>query len=135
SVPHIRWANVTPEEPMTEPINVKVVIGTGHTEVRVAGEIDVLTAPRLRAHLAGAIDNDPRRLIVDLTDVSFIDSSGLHALVGAAHRLEPGAFGIITRRDNVLRVFSISGIDRIIPIFSSIDQAVAGLNAQPSGVE
>jgi anti-sigma B factor antagonist len=120
---------------MTQPISVQVVTSPGHTEVRVGGEIDMLTAPRLGAYLTRAIDNDPRRLIVDLTDVSFIDSSGLHVLVRAANRIGTSAFGIITRRDNVLRVFSISGIDRIISIFASIDQAVAALNAEPSRVE
>jgi anti-anti-sigma factor len=64
-----------------------------------------------------------------------MDSSGLHVLIAAANRLGPGAFGIITRRDNVLRVFSISGVDRVIPIFASIDRAISGLNAEPSSVE
>jgi hypothetical protein len=44
---------------MTQPITLQVLTAPGHTEVRVGGEIDLLTAPRLRAHVARAIDKGP----------------------------------------------------------------------------
>jgi anti-sigma B factor antagonist len=114
---------------MTQLISVQVVKAPGHSEVRVAGEIDMLTAPRLRANLDTAMGHEPSRIIVDLTHVSFIDSSGLHVLIGTFHRVGPEAFGVVTRHPNVLRVFSISGIDAMIPVFESIEAATANLEA------
>jgi anti-sigma B factor antagonist len=119
-------------EPMTEPIRVQVVAVWSHTEVRVWGEIDMLTAPRLRAEIDAAIEDGPRLIIVDLTHVSFIDSSGLHVLIAACQRLGPRAFAVVTLRDNIRRVFAISGVDNMIPIFESINAAVAGLNTEPT---
>jgi anti-anti-sigma factor len=113
---------------MTELISMEVVKAPGHSEVSVAGEIDMLTAPRLRANLDTAIDQAPGQVIVDLTQVSFIDTSGLHVLIAAFHRLGPSAFGVVTRRPNILRVFSISGVDGMIPIFESIEAAIAYLD-------
>lgn len=113
---------------MTQPIRVHLVTSPDQTVVQVWGEIDVLTARSLQTTIDKALDTEPPRVVVDLTHVSFIDSSGLHVLIGAFHRLGSGAFAIIAQRPNVLRVFSISGIDRVIPVFASIDEATTGLD-------
>jgi anti-sigma B factor antagonist len=57
------------------------------TVLEVAGEIDITSAPRFRARLIGLIDSDCRSIVIDLSPVEFIDSTGLGVLIGARRRL------------------------------------------------
>ncbi|WP_456551153.1 STAS domain-containing protein [Blastococcus sp. SYSU D00813] len=65
---------------------------TGHTDaggrVAVTGEVDCSTAPRLTSCIDSLLAAAPRELVVDLTEVTFLDSAGLHALVTAHARAE-----------------------------------------------
>ena len=53
--------------------------------IHVAGELDMLTGPRLKQHLSGLLATRPARLIIDLSEVSFLGSTGLAVLIGARH--------------------------------------------------
>jgi anti-sigma B factor antagonist len=53
--------------------------------IHIAGELDMLTGPRLEEHLCGLLDTRPERLIIDLSQVSFLGSNGLSVLIGAQH--------------------------------------------------
>jgi anti-anti-sigma factor len=95
---------------MSEPFWVQVTTATGYTLVRVGGEIDLCTAPELRAEVYAAIAYGARELIVDLTDVTFIDASGLHVLAYALRQLGSQGVRVVARRTNVRRVFTIRGM-------------------------
>ena len=86
------------------------------------GEIDVYTAPELKAQLGEAIDSGCINVIVDLEGVSFIDSSGLGVLVSALRRARErdGAVRIVCTRENILKIFRITGLDKVFPIFSDV---------------
>ena len=56
--------------------------------VRVAGEIDLVTAPKLEGVLAEVIESEPSRVLLEFRDVSFLDSSGIRVLVQARRSLE-----------------------------------------------
>jgi len=64
-------------------------------------------------------------VIVDLGGVAFIDSSGLGVLVSALRRARErdGSVRIVCTRDNVLKIFRITGLDKVFPIFSDITEA------------
>jgi len=94
-------------------------------ELTLAGEIDVYTAPNLKKELVALIEGGCSNVIVDLEGVAFIDSSGLGVLVSALRRARErdGSVRIVCSRDSVLKIFRITGLDKVFPIFSDISEA------------
>ena len=97
-------------------------------------EIDIINAPELRAALLQAAARGHRTLVADLTRTRFCDSSGLHALL-AAHkraRAEGGEILLVIPGTAVLRALALTGIDRMIPNFTSLEEALAQTPANGS---
>jgi anti-sigma B factor antagonist len=88
--------------------------------VAVGGELGLGAAPELEATVNRLLGSDVTSLIVDLTDVTFIDSSGIRVLVSATNRLRAtgGSLEIVCTDPNVLRIFEIVGLDRHLSIRS-----------------
>jgi anti-sigma B factor antagonist len=100
---------------------------SGVPVVTAPEEIDITSAPDLRSALVDAAARGHGTLVVDMTQTQFCDSSGLHTLL-AAHRraqAEGGALMLVISASPVLRIFAVTGIDRMIPSFTSLDQALA----------
>ena len=99
----------------------------GVTVVHVGGEIDVYTAPMLREHLDEHIAQGRRHLVVDLEEVPFMDSTGLGVLVGRLKlvRVNKGTLSLVCSSERILKVFSITGLDKVFQIFASLDDALA----------
>lgn len=93
--------------------------------VVLEGEVDVYTAPRLKEELVSAIEDGCVNVVVDMEAVGFIDSSGLGVLVSALRRARErdGAVRIVCTRDNILKIFRITGLDKVFPIFSDAEEA------------
>lgn len=89
------------------------------------GEVDVYTAPQLKAELVTSIEGGCANVIIDLERVGFIDSSGLGVLVSALRRARErdGVVRIVCTRDNILKIFRITGLDKVFPIFGDIVEA------------
>lgn len=94
-------------------------------KVTLEGEVDVYTAPRLKEELTSLIAGGCHFLIVDMEKVAFIDSSGLGVLVSALRRAreKDGAIRIVCTREGVLKIFRITGLDKVFPIFSDAAEA------------
>ena len=94
--------------------------------IEVSGEIDVYTAPKLREAIIAAIDRGNTRLIVDIEKVAFLDSTGLGVLVGALKRVraDNGSLDIVCTSDRLLRIFDITGLDRVFQLHRSVDQII-----------
>ena len=101
----------------------------GATVLEVAGEVDVYTAPTLRQNLRDATSVGTPRIVVDMTDVSFLDSTGLGVLVGAMGRVREaeGAMRLVVSSDHILKVLRITGLDGLIPVDQDVDAALAAL--------
>ena len=93
--------------------------------VRVGGEVDVYTSPSLKSALVAAAADGCKVVIVDLDKVGFIDSSGLGVLVGALRRSREagGDLRIVSARDTVVKIFRITGLDRVFPVYPTLDEA------------
>ena len=93
--------------------------------VELEGEVDVYTAPRLKEELVALIEGGCTHVVVNLEDVAFIDSSGLGVLVSALRRARErdGAVRIVCTRENVLKIFRITGLDKVFPIFATASEA------------
>jgi anti-sigma B factor antagonist len=88
----------------------------------LAGELDLADAPALREALRRAVERSPKRLVVDLTEVTFVDSTILGALVEARSALGRDAFALAAPGREVRRALEVSGLDRHFTIESSAPQ-------------
>lgn len=106
-----------------------------HTVVHLGGEIDVYTAPFVREKLDEQIHAGRTDLIVDLSGVTFLDSTGLGVLVGRLKlaRTRGGALRLVGTADRVLRVFAITGLDKVFEIHPDLDSALAAADRGDSG--
>src|SRR6059058_4235756 len=86
--------------------------------VAVRGEIDLFTAPDLKSALSEAMESGHDRIVVDLTDTTFLDSTALGVLIGAVKRLRSrdGRLTIVNVDDNIAKTFEITGLDQIFAI-------------------
>jgi anti-sigma B factor antagonist len=88
------------------------------------GEIDLASAPRLKRALTGAFDAGYSQVVLDLSQVTFIDSTALGVLVGVKRGLDaPARLVIAGVHGGVARIFELSGLDGMFDIFSTFDDA------------
>jgi anti-sigma B factor antagonist len=99
----------------------------GRRILEVGGEIDVYTAPQLRERLISLVDGGDRRVVVDLGRVEFLDSTGLGVLVGALKRLRgvDGELSLVCPQERLLKIFRITGLDRVFTLYDSVDAATS----------
>ena len=100
--------------------------------VAVRGEIDLFTAPELKAALGEAIEAGRSRIVVDLSDTTFLDSTALGVLIGTIKRLRSrdGRLTIVNTDQNIAKTFEITGLDQIFTIRSGRDEALAALDEE-----
>jgi anti-sigma B factor antagonist len=100
--------------------------------VRVTGEVDMSHEEELRGELRTAAAADARGIVVDLTECEFIDSSGVRALLLSreAQHPEDGAehLSVVASSEQILRILSVMGVDRVIPIRPTIEEAAAAIS-------
>jgi anti-sigma B factor antagonist len=91
----------------------------------VGGEVDLSTAPSLRARIEQIVHEGSRRLVIDLNGVGFMDSSGLSVLVAGMKSMREagGEFTLACRGEAILKVFSVTGLDRVFEISGSVAEA------------
>jgi anti-sigma B factor antagonist len=103
-------------------------ITNGDAVMVAGGEIDYEASPQLRREIFERITPSTRRVVLDLSLATFIDSTAIGVLVGAATRLlevSGGSLAIVCTDENVLRIFEIAGIDTMITLYGSRDEAFA----------
>jgi anti-sigma B factor antagonist len=95
--------------------------------VTLRGEIDVYTAPRLRQALIDLVSQGATDIVVDMDKVDFLDSTGLGVLVGGLKRVRAhdGSLRLVCTQERILKIFRITGLTKVFPIHSSIDEAVS----------
>jgi anti-sigma B factor antagonist len=100
----------------------------GWTVLAVSGEIDIATAPSLREKLHSLLADQKPRLVIDLDDVGFLDSTALGVLVGALKRArtDDGEVRIACAQPRVLKVFEITRLDSAFDLYDSVEEAVRG---------
>jgi anti-sigma B factor antagonist len=95
--------------------------------IAVGGEIDVATAPQLREVLHRVIAQGQPTVILDLLDVTFLDSTALGVLVGALKRCRElgGELHVVVTDPRIMKIFEITGLTKVFPIASSLASAGA----------
>jgi anti-sigma B factor antagonist len=94
--------------------------------VRLVGELDLYNAHLVRDELFAAAKREPQRLIVELSGVTFIDSTGLGVLIESRTRLaNKQAFLLVAPGLETRRALEISGLDRHFAVHDSLDEALS----------
>jgi anti-sigma B factor antagonist len=93
------------------------------------GEIDLHVSPRVAAALGAMIEQKPERLVVDLSAVSYIDSSGLAVLIEGMQNVEAygGRFLLAGLQEKVRPIFEMARLDQVFMIFPHVDAALAAV--------
>jgi len=94
---------------------------------RPVGELDAYTVGQFRDALAQL--STARRLLIDLSEVPFMDSAGLGALIGGIRRTREadGEVSVACSRPTLTRLLHTTGFDRIVPVVETVDEAAAAL--------
>jgi anti-sigma B factor antagonist len=100
----------------------------GHTVVALEGDVDLDSVDRLKARLDRIVAADGPCLIVDLTGVRFIDTTGLGTFVRFLDgvRRREGSLALVAPSGQPLRAFSRTNLARLFPIYDSVSDAMAG---------
>jgi anti-sigma B factor antagonist len=98
----------------------------GVAVLKARGEIDVATSPRLREHMTQLIEPGLELLIVDLAEVSFIDSTGLGVLVGAMRNVRAGGgdLRLVVTQPQIIKLLELTGLDETFKVVPSASDAV-----------
>jgi anti-sigma B factor antagonist len=98
------------------------------TVVSATGELDAHSAPALQTELDRVTTVPGASVVVDLSEVPFIDSTGLGVLVTSLKHVREanGRLDVVVTRPRVLKVFSLTGLDGVIPLHSTLDEALTG---------
>jgi anti-sigma B factor antagonist len=98
--------------------------------LRVVGEIDVYTAPEFKSALNKTILTGASHLVIDLTDVSYMDSSGFGALLSATKQVRPkgGTVNLVGCSEAVHRMLKITSLDTVFGMFPCLDDALQSIS-------
>jgi anti-sigma B factor antagonist len=99
-------------------LELKVVAANGHGTIHLTGELDLSSAPKLRQALNELYRNGTDSLILDLSELDFVDSTGLSEFVGALKHCRQRGGDVVLRSPTVTasRVLAICGLDRVFTI-------------------
>jgi anti-sigma B factor antagonist len=94
-------------------------------EIRAAGRLNMVSAPKLRKFVADVVASGSSRIVVNLEDTAFMDSSGLGALIGClkAARQAGGDLRIAAVQPQVKMVLELTSMDRVLTSYATADEA------------
>lgn len=106
-------------------IDLKTENGGSTLIFKLRGSLDLATAPTVRAALGDATENGNHDLIVDLTQLEFLDSTGLGVLIGAHRRAAErgGSFRLVISDGPISRLLNITGLLGVFSVYHSLDGA------------
>jgi anti-sigma B factor antagonist len=102
-------------------------LGADTHVLEARGQIDLYTAPEFKSRLIQLIEDGKKHILVDFSNVRFMDSTALGVLVGALKRLRPagGSIAIVTADDDVRRLFELLGLDHAFAIHPTAEEALS----------
>ena len=108
-------------------MNVSIATVNNAVVVGADGELDIMSAPQLDQVLTEAITQASSRLVLDLSDVTFMDSTGLGTVVKALKRCREKNldFRVVVTTERVRKVFEITGLDSLISLSDALDAALS----------
>ncbi len=116
-------------------LEIEVEHSEDHTLCRPVGELDAYTVTSFRETLGELSTSE--RLVIDLSEVPFMDSAGLGALIGGIRRAREhgGEVAVACSRPTLTRLLHTTGFDRIVPVTETLEAAIEALTASPESPE
>ena len=96
--------------------------------VALSGKLDATSAKKFEDKILSLINSGAQRLVVDLSQLDYVSSSGLRVFLVAAKRLQPtdGKFALCGMQDHIRQLFDLAGLSSILSIYGSRAEAVKG---------
>ncbi len=114
-----------------DPITTSVSFDDGIAVLEVKGEVDLATIPAFEAAIVDALAQRPSALIIDMSEVDFLASAGLQALVSTHEKVSGTAgFAVVADGPATSRPIELTGLDQILALHSSVSEAKATVKAQ-----
>jgi len=112
-------------------MKVQVQVNSGITIIGCAGEVDLYSSPRLREALVKEMQAGVGSLLVNMTDVSYIDSSGIATLVEGLQlsKQTRTRFGLFGLRKNARSVLKLARLDQVFIIFENEQEAIQKISS------
>lgn len=106
-------------------IDLRTEDGGDQLIFKLRGSLDLATSPTVRAALMNATEKGRRHIVVDLTQLEFLDSTGLGALIGAHRRAteHDGSFRLIVSDGPIARLLNITGLIRVLSVYHTLEDA------------
>lgn len=120
---------------MTSHVSLSAEAVDGDTQLlRARGELDLYAAPELKRRMAEAIESGKTRIVVDLTDAAFMDSTALGVLIGALKRLRirEGTLAVASDQPSILRILEVTGMDQVLEVQPTTELALAAVTDPPA---
>jgi anti-sigma B factor antagonist len=110
-----------------EDLSIHVHVVDDNQVFDLTGSLDIATSPTVRAALTSASERDSHRLIVDLSRVDFLDSTGLGALIGGQRRAKEfgGEVRLVAKEGQILRLLRITGLLKVFAVYPTLEDAIA----------
>jgi anti-sigma B factor antagonist len=98
--------------------------------LRARGELDLYAAPELKRRISEAIEDGKTRIVVDLTEAAFMDSTALGVLIGALKRLRlrDGSLAVASAQPSILRILGVTGMDQVLEVQPTAELALAAVS-------
>jgi len=114
----------------TTSMNLKVTprrVDENTQALDLEGEVDVYTAPALRQEIMDQVDGGVKHLLVNLSKVEYLDSTGLGILIGGVKRIKEqgGAMRLVGPSPRISRIFEITGLNKIFDVYGTEADALA----------
>lgn len=112
----------------TDAIATALAYQNGIAVLKVGGDIDLATVPALEAAIEEALIPRPTGLVIDLSDVGFLASAGLQALVATHNNVSQSAhFAVVANSASTSRPIQLTGLDQIFALYSTLEEALAAV--------
>jgi anti-anti-sigma factor len=116
-----------------DPITTSLAHREGVAVVSIGGEIDLSTAAAFEAAIAGALDDDPPVLVIELSEVSFMASVGLRILAATQEKVsESVQVAIVANNPATSRPMQLTGLDKVLSLYPTLDDALTAMGTEPS---
>ena len=101
----------------------------GTLVLAVVGQVDVGSAASMRRHLFKLLDAGHINVVIDMTGVDFMDSSGLNVLIGAVRAVRPagGSIRVAAPSTQLRQLFEVTGVHKILDLYESVASACRGV--------
>jgi anti-sigma B factor antagonist len=111
----------------------ELAVDSAEQLVCVRGELDRSNAKALGDTFRSAVDSGPRVVLLDLSECSFVDSTGLAAIFNGARELKMAGAALVAVSDNsqIVKLFEMTAMGETVPLFPTRDRALAELDGQP----